>query len=116
MSNHPLDQLDPHVPGSNNAKNTVRTRKRDKIREFCGFPKPKSKEVKHKASNQSLHSRSASQHSARPSSIVIQVDSGLPGEKVSFVVTQVDSDPSSHINSGFPSGIYRRHPVYFFNK
>ncbi|KAF9328222.1 hypothetical protein BGZ91_001100, partial [Linnemannia elongata] len=105
MFDHPHDQLDPHDPGSNNVTNTVRIRKRDKIREFCGFPKPKSKGVKLKASNQSLHSRPASQQSTRPSSIVIQVEKVLLCEKVSSIVAQVDSESSSRIEFVPPTGI-----------
>ncbi|KAG9065468.1 hypothetical protein KI688_001751 [Linnemannia hyalina] len=105
MSNHPIDQLDLHVPGSDSANSTVGIRKRDKFLKFCGFSKAKSKEVQPKASNQSPHSRPASQQSTRPSSNVAQVDNVLPGNKLSSIMTQVESEPSSHINSVPSSGI-----------
>ncbi|KAF9111253.1 hypothetical protein BGX30_007656, partial [Mortierella sp. GBA39] len=77
MSNHPLNQLDPYVSDSSSVSSTVRIRKRDRFREFWGLSKSKTKEVKLKASNQSLHSRPASQYSTRPPSVVSQT-SNLP--------------------------------------
>ncbi|KAH7038653.1 hypothetical protein BKA57DRAFT_496410, partial [Linnemannia elongata] len=72
ISVYPLDQLDHHIPGSDSANRAVRTRKHDKVGEFWDFSQSKTKEVKPKALNQSLHSRPSSQHSTRPPSVVSQ--------------------------------------------
>ncbi|KAF9130237.1 hypothetical protein BGX30_013594, partial [Mortierella sp. GBA39] len=104
IPDHPFDQMNSHAPGSDSANSTVRIRKR-KLRKFQGIFKFKSKEVKPKASNQSLHFRPASQQLTRPSSIVTHTDNVLPGDKFSPIVTKVDSEHSSHINSVPLSGI-----------
>ncbi|KAF9952210.1 hypothetical protein BGZ70_000694, partial [Mortierella alpina] len=65
MNQHPLDQLDPQAAGSDSAKSTVRRRKRDLPRLIILY-------FKNKAKGQSLHSRSASQQSTRPVSVVSQ--------------------------------------------
>ncbi|KAF9276145.1 hypothetical protein BGZ88_001904, partial [Linnemannia elongata] len=72
MFEHPLDQLDSQVPGSDSANSTVRIRKRDKFHKFWDFSKFKSKMVKSNASNQSLLSRPAPQQLTRPLSVVSQ--------------------------------------------
>ncbi|KAK3830891.1 MAG: hypothetical protein JOS17DRAFT_817286 [Linnemannia elongata] len=107
VSNHVLDKLDPHFPGSDSTNSPVRIRKRDKFRKFwCScFSRSKSKEVESKASNRLLHTRPDSQLPTRPSSIVIQVDNVLPGDMLLSIVTQVNSEPSSHIESVPLSGI-----------
>ncbi|KAF9128280.1 hypothetical protein BGX30_014401, partial [Mortierella sp. GBA39] len=100
MSNHPLDQLDPHAPpSSNSAGSTVRIKKLDKFREFWRISKSNTKEVKPTTLNQLQHSPPASQPSTRPSYVVTQVDNVLPGDKLSTIVTQVDSELSNHSDS-----------------
>ncbi|KAG0066362.1 hypothetical protein BGZ90_001438, partial [Linnemannia elongata] len=84
MSDHPPDQLDPLTIGCNSANNTARTRKRDKFFESLGFSKSKSKEVKPKASNQSLHPPPASQQLTRPPTIAFQASSHLSGDSQSI--------------------------------
>ncbi|KAH7038641.1 hypothetical protein BKA57DRAFT_441963 [Linnemannia elongata] len=103
MSDYPLDQSDLYVSGNDSANSTVGIKKRDKFRKFWDFSK--SKKVKPKSSNQSLHSRPASQQPTRPSSILAQVENVLPCDKLSSIVTPADSRPSSHISSVPPSGI-----------
>ncbi|KAF9120500.1 hypothetical protein BGW39_011316, partial [Mortierella sp. 14UC] len=78
MPDHPLEQLGPQV-------SEVRIKKRDKLQNFLGISKPKSKDVKFKASSQSLHSRPLSQQSTRPPSIVSQV-SNHPQETAQTVI------------------------------
>ncbi|KAF9277552.1 hypothetical protein BGZ88_001093, partial [Linnemannia elongata] len=52
MSDHPLDQLDPHTSSSNSASCTVRIRKRDKFREFWArLPLPSASLLFAKAQN-----------------------------------------------------------------
>ncbi|KAG9067049.1 hypothetical protein KI688_012961 [Linnemannia hyalina] len=65
MNNHPLDQLDAHVP-DNDSSNTTQPplRKRDKFRKFFGIPKSLAK-VKTKSSTQSLDSQDPSHQSTR---------------------------------------------------
>ncbi|KAF9338779.1 hypothetical protein BGZ91_007928, partial [Linnemannia elongata] len=84
MSDHPPDQLDPLTIGCNSANNTARTRKRDKFFESLGFSKSKSKEVKPKASNQSLHPPPASQQLTRPPTIAFQASSHPSGDSQSI--------------------------------
>ncbi|KAF9117291.1 hypothetical protein BGW39_002370, partial [Mortierella sp. 14UC] len=74
MSNHPLEQLDPQVLGSDSPNNTIRIKKRDKLRAFLGIPKSKSKskDVKPMTSN-------------RSSSIVSQVSNDPPGNNQSVL-------------------------------
>ncbi|KAF9272574.1 hypothetical protein BGZ88_004621, partial [Linnemannia elongata] len=79
MTDHPLDQLDPHSPSSDSANSTASTRKNDKFRESWGVSKSKSNEVKSEVLNQSLPSRPASQELTRPPSVVSQA-SDLPSE------------------------------------
>ncbi|KAF9281249.1 hypothetical protein BGZ88_011726, partial [Linnemannia elongata] len=74
MSDHPLDQLDSHTPSSSGrASTTIRTRKRDWIRELWGFSKSQPMEIKPKASTQPLDFRPPSQLLTRPPSVVSQV-------------------------------------------
>src|SRR5690242_2610944 len=77
MSDHPLNQSDPHIPSSDSASSTVRIKKLDKFRKFWGFSKSKTKEVKLKTSDQSQQSRLSSHQSTRPLSILSQA-SNLP--------------------------------------
>lgn len=72
MSDHPLDQVDPHTSGSDSASSKVRTRKRDKFRKLWGLSKSKTKEVKLKTSNQPQRFQPSSQQSTRPFSVVSQ--------------------------------------------
>ncbi|KAH7038661.1 hypothetical protein BKA57DRAFT_441979 [Linnemannia elongata] len=85
MSGHPLDQLDPRTPSSDSISSIVRTRKRDKFRESWGFSKSnsKTKEVKPKALNQSLHSRPSPQHSTGPP-VVSQTCNWRSGQTIAF--------------------------------
>ncbi|KAG0259027.1 hypothetical protein BGZ95_004806, partial [Linnemannia exigua] len=89
MSDHPLEQLDPQVRGSDSPNSTVRIRTRDKFREILGFPKSKSKDLKSIESNQPLHSRPPSQKSTRPSSIISQVSNDPPCDNLSVVIPPV---------------------------
>ncbi|KAF9900431.1 hypothetical protein EC991_007347, partial [Linnemannia zychae] len=79
MSDHAHEKLIPQVLGSDNlssiARIRKRVRKRDKLFGLLGIHKSKSKNVTPIGSNQSLYSRSPSQQSTRPSSIVSQVNS-----------------------------------------
>ncbi|KAF9125287.1 hypothetical protein BGW39_007524 [Mortierella sp. 14UC] len=101
MSNHPLEQLNPQVPGSESPASTANMGKRGKFRPFLGIPKSKSKEVKPNASNQSLSSRPPSQLSTRPPSIVSQVSNypcgDSPSATSSYIakVTKPQSLPQS---------------------
>ncbi|KAK3804864.1 MAG: hypothetical protein JOS17DRAFT_825986, partial [Linnemannia elongata] len=79
MSDHPLDQLDPHTPSSDSANSITRTRKRDTLRKFYRLSKSKTKEVEIKTSNHSQHFRPSSQHSTRPANVVSQANN-LPPE------------------------------------
>ncbi|KAF9117676.1 hypothetical protein BGW39_001901 [Mortierella sp. 14UC] len=54
MSDQPLEQLDPQVSEGENPDSTIRIRKRDMLHGFLGVPKATSKEIQHKASDQSL--------------------------------------------------------------
>ncbi|KAG9069570.1 hypothetical protein KI688_010474 [Linnemannia hyalina] len=80
MSDHPLDQLNPHTSCSNSASSTVRIRKRDKLHQSWDSLKSKFKEVKPKTSNQSLHSQPASQQSTQPPSVVSQANNLPSGD------------------------------------
>ncbi|KAG9069758.1 hypothetical protein KI688_009083 [Linnemannia hyalina] len=91
-------------PSSNSASSTVRIKKLDKFREFWGISKSKTKEVKLTTLNQLQHSPPASQPSTRPSYDVTRVDNVLPSDKLSTVVTQVDSELSNYSGSIHPSG------------
>ncbi|KAK3822219.1 MAG: hypothetical protein JOS17DRAFT_777371 [Linnemannia elongata] len=79
MSDHPLEQLDSALPGSISPNNTLRVTKRDKVRDSLGISKSRSKDVNPIGSNQSSHSRTPSQQSTRPSSVVSQVSNDPPG-------------------------------------
>ncbi|KAH7058566.1 hypothetical protein BKA57DRAFT_519820 [Linnemannia elongata] len=79
MTDHPLDQLDPHTPSSDSVNSTASTRKSDTFRESWGSSKSTSEEVKPEASNQSLHSRPASQQLTRPPFVFSQA-SNYPSE------------------------------------
>ncbi|KAG0050819.1 hypothetical protein BGZ89_003726, partial [Linnemannia elongata] len=94
MSGHPLDQLDPRPPSSDSISSIVRTRKRDKFRESLGFSKSnsKTKEVKPKALNQSLHSRPSPQHSTGPP-VVSQTCNVPLGDKQPFTSSGVQDKP-----------------------
>ncbi|KAG0052040.1 hypothetical protein BGZ90_006604, partial [Linnemannia elongata] len=59
MTNHPLDQLDPHTPSSDSVNSTASTRKSDTFRESWGSSKSTSEEVKPEASNQRSTSSTA---------------------------------------------------------
>ncbi|KAG0064542.1 hypothetical protein BGZ89_009043, partial [Linnemannia elongata] len=72
MSDHPLDQLHRHTPSSDRAGSTIRIRKRNKFLETRVVPKPNSKEMRHKASNQPQYSRLSLQLT-RPPSVISQV-------------------------------------------
>ncbi|KAF9274029.1 hypothetical protein BGZ88_003334 [Linnemannia elongata] len=79
MTDHPLDQLDPHTPSSDSVNSAASTRKSDTFRESWGSSKSTSEEVNPEASNQSLHSRPASQQLTRPPSVFSQA-SNYPSE------------------------------------
>ncbi|KAF9118487.1 hypothetical protein BGW39_001133, partial [Mortierella sp. 14UC] len=85
MSDHPLEQLDSAFPGSASPNNTLCVRKRDKVHDFLGIPKSRSKDVSPTGSNLSSHSRTPSQQSTRPSSVVSQVSNDPPGHNQSVV-------------------------------
>ncbi|KAG0050413.1 hypothetical protein BGZ89_003846, partial [Linnemannia elongata] len=97
MSDHPLDQLDPHTPVSDSANNTVSISKRDKIRKLCGFSE--SKETKPKALSQSQHTRTSSQTSLGPSSVLSQASNLLSSDNQ----TILSSASPSEGNQSFPS-------------
>ncbi|KAG9069577.1 hypothetical protein KI688_010481 [Linnemannia hyalina] len=103
MSDHPLYQLDPYVPGSNSVSSTARIRKRDRFREFWGLSKSKTKEVKLKTSNQSLYSRPASLLSTRPPSVVSQASSWLSGNRQFTRTTDNQSASPTSDNQSTPS-------------
>ncbi|KAF9909579.1 hypothetical protein EC991_008404 [Linnemannia zychae] len=89
MSDHPLEQLDSQVPGSDDPKCTVRIRKRDKLREIFRIPKSKSKDVRPMTSNQLTE---------RSSSIISQISNDPPCDSYAIVpapVTQEVSPQSS---------------------
>ncbi|KAF9298896.1 hypothetical protein BGZ88_003760, partial [Linnemannia elongata] len=73
MNNHPLDQLDAHVPGKESVNTAPPLRKRDKFLDFLSLPKSLSK-IKAKRSTQSLKSQAFSEQSTY-SSAASQVDS-----------------------------------------
>ncbi|KAF9905209.1 hypothetical protein EC991_001912 [Linnemannia zychae] len=70
MSDHPLEQLDSQVPGSDDPNATVRIRKRDKLREIFRIPKSKSKDIRPMTPNQLT--------TKRPPSIVSQISNDTP--------------------------------------
>ncbi|KAF9543855.1 hypothetical protein EC957_000389 [Mortierella hygrophila] len=79
MNNHPLYQLDAHVPDKDSSDTTQPPlKKRDKIRKFFGIPKSLAK-VKAKSSTQSLDSQDPSQQSTQ-----------------SFGASQVDDNQGAH--------------------
>ncbi|KAF9127998.1 hypothetical protein BG015_004422, partial [Linnemannia schmuckeri] len=80
MSNHPLDQLDTHVPDKDSTNTTKPLRMRDKFRNFFGIPISVGK-VKAKTSTQPLKSEFHSQQSIQfsvASQVANQQDKPLP--------------------------------------
>ncbi|KAF9153790.1 hypothetical protein BG015_002614 [Linnemannia schmuckeri] len=86
MSDHPLNQLSLHSPGSGSANSSVRIKKRDKVREFWGISKSQPKEVNIITPNTSLH------HSTNPPSVASQVSSNPLGGNQSVPSSTMQQD------------------------
>ncbi|KAG9069603.1 hypothetical protein KI688_010507 [Linnemannia hyalina] len=105
MTDHPLDQLNLHVPGSESANSTVCIKMRVKFRRLRRFfkSKSKSKEVKPIPSNQSQHSRLSFQQPTRPYSIISKANSFPSGNSQSTYTTDNQLTSPTSDNQSTPS-------------